>query len=151
MAKDIRETERLRKIFCNCFVCSKTNPQGLHLDVDFADGKSHAEFVPYQHMEGLAGLMHGGFSMMLMDEVMYYAIESHGINPVSLNINIDFISPAILTHRMCAEGNVEKIDGKKVYTTGRLFDMETGKDIVTAKALYYEVDMTQFLPNGLAE
>ena len=59
--------------FANCFVCSPTNPRGLHLKITTVDGKAHTEIVPEDYMCGLNGLMHGGFSLMLMDEVMYYA------------------------------------------------------------------------------
>lgn len=64
--------------FANCFVCSPTNPRGLHLKITTVDGKAHTEIVPEDYMCGLNGLMHGGFSLMLMDEVMYYADEGYG-------------------------------------------------------------------------
>lgn len=133
--------------FCNCFVCSKTNPDGLHLDVKYADGKSTADYVPKKNTEGLTGLMHGGFSMMLMDEVMYYAVESLGVDCVALHTETDFAGRAYVGHVLRAEGEVERRDGRKFYVKGRLWDTETGEDVVKATGLYYEVDMNEFLPD----
>lgn len=143
MIKDIRN----REIFHNCFVCSQTNPQGLKYKIEYKDGATYMEFLPKQYMEGLPGLMHGGFSMMMMDEVMLGAVTSVKIDSVSLNVNCDFISKAVLTHRLAAEGKVETIDGRKIYTTGRLWDLDTGKDVIRATGLYYNVDMDSFLPD----
>lgn len=41
---------------------------------------------------------------MIMDEVMFYAVESYEIDSVTLNSNVDFKSPAILGHTLTAEG-----------------------------------------------
>ena len=85
-----------------------------------------------------------------MDEVMLDAISSIKIDSVSLNVNCDFISQAILTHNLAAEGKIETVDGRKIYTTGRLWDMDTGKDVIRAKGLYYELDMDSFLPDEVS-
>lgn len=132
--------------FNNCFVCSPTNPYGLHLTNSYVNGRSHMELTPKPDMEGLTGLMHGGFSLMLMDEIMYYAVEGIGVDCVTLHSECDFLNPAILDHRMIAEGWVERRDRKKIFTRGELRDAETGKVIVSASGLYYQVDMKDFLP-----
>lgn len=132
--------------FNNCFVCSPTNPYGLHLTNSYVNGRSHMELMPKPDMEGLTGLMHGGFSLMLMDEIMYYAVEGIGVDCVTLHSECDFLNPAILDHRMIAEGWVERRDRKKIFTKGELRDAETGKVIVSASGLYYQVDMNAFLP-----
>lgn len=137
------------KKFTNCFVCSPTNPHGLHLKNKFVNGRAHMEFLPHRDMEGLMGLMHGGFSLMLMDEVMHYAVESLKIDIVTLNMNCDFVSPANLNHLLIAEGWIDERDGKKITACGELRDSVTGKVVVTAKGLYYQVDMKKFLPKSI--
>lgn len=131
--------------FSNCFVCSPTNPYGLHLTNTYVNGRSHMEITPHENMTGLQGLMHGGFSLMLMDEIMYYAMESLKVDTVTLSSKCDFISPAYIGHKLIAEGWVEKRDGKKIYAAGELVDADTGKVVVKATGLYYEVDMSSFL------
>ena len=133
--------------FSNCFVCSPTNPYGLHLTNTYVNGRSHMEITPHENMTGLQGLMHGGFSLMLMDEIMYYAMEGLKVDTVTLSSKCDFISPAYIGHTLIAEGWVEKRDGKKIYAAGELVDADTGKVVVKATGLYYEVDMSTFLPD----
>lgn len=133
--------------YSNCFVCSPTNPYGLHLTNSFVNGRSHMEITPHENMSGLKGLMHGGFSLMLMDEIMYYAMEGLHVDTVTLNSHCDFVSPAYIGHKMIAEGWVEKREGKKIYAAGELVDADTGKVIVRSTGLYYEMDMSAFLPD----
>lgn len=131
--------------FSNCFVCSPTNPKGLHLKITQEDNKARAEIVPEDYMCGLNGLMHGGFSLMLMDEVMYYAVDAYGVDSVTLHSDCDFKNPAVIGHKLVAEAWVNKREGKKFYTEGVLKDGDTV--IVTATGLYYEMDMSVFLTN----
>ena len=128
--------------FANCFVCSPTNPRGLHLKITTVDGKAHTEIVPEDYMCGLNGLMHGGFSLMLMDEVMYYAVEGYGVDSVTLHSECDFKTRSYRSQ--VSGGSVgHKKRGKKFYTEGVLKDGDTV--IVTATGLYYEMDMSVFL------
>ena len=131
--------------FPNCFVCSPTNPIGLHLNVTVENHRARTEFVPNENMSGLDGIMHGGFSLMIMDEVMFYAVESYEIDSVTLNSNVDFKSPAILGHTLTAEAWVAKRDGRKLFVEGELRDGDTV--VVASKGLYYEMDMSSFLPD----
>ena len=133
--------------FRNCFVCSPTNPIGLHMTNSYVGERSHMEIVPNENMCGLNGIMHGGFSLMIMDEIMYYAVDYFGVDSVTLHTDCDFKSPAVIGHKLIAEGWVTKRDGKKFYAAGELRDAETGMVVVTATGLYYEMDLSKFLPD----
>ena len=85
--------------------------------------------------------------MMIMDEAMYYAMEGLKVDTVTLNSHCDFVSPAYIGHKLIAEGWVEKRDGKKIYAAGELIDADTGKVVVKTTGLYYEMDMSVFLPD----
>lgn len=82
---------------------------------------------------------------MLMDEVMYYAVDAYGVDSVTLHSDCDFKNPAVIGHKLVAEAWVNKREGKKFYTEGVLKDGDTV--IVTATGLYYEMDMSVFLTN----
>ncbi len=131
--------------FKNCFVCSPTNPIGLHLTNTYVGDRSHMEIVPNENMCGLNGIMHGGFSLMIMDEIMYYAVDRFGVDSVTLHSECDFKNPAVIGHRLVAEGWVTKRDGKKFFVEGELKDGDTV--VVSAKGLYYEMDLSKFLPD----
>ena len=134
--------------YVNCFVCSPVNPFGLRLKNEFIDGKAHMEFVPTQYHAGLNGLMHGGFSLMLIDEVMLNAVDHilH-VDAVTLNSSTDFKNPAKIGHRMVCEAWVTKQEGRKIYIDAVVFDADdNNKEIVTSKGLFYQMDMDSFLP-----
>ena len=132
--------------YTNCFVCGMTNPYGLHIPKSYdEDGVCHMVFTPHENMSGMNGLMHGGFSLMLLDEVMLNACDGAGLDCVTLNSNTDFLSPAILGHEMEATGWIEEIERKKVFVRAELKDCVTGKLIVRGKGLFYQVDMDEFL------
>ena len=76
---------------------------------------------------------------------MFYAVESYEIDSVTLNSNVDFKSPAILGHTLTAEAWVAKRDGRKLFVEGELRDGDTV--VVASKGLYYEMDMSSFLPD----
>lgn len=131
--------------FKKCFVCSPHNPYGLQLVNSFVDGRSHMELTPHKNMEGLNGYMHGGFALMLLDEIMVYAVEGLQIDSLTLHSECDFKNPAHIGRKLIAEGWVEKQDGRKIYTSGELRDAETGTIIASGKGLYYQMDMKSFL------
>lgn len=132
--------------FPNCFVCSPENPIGLHLNVTVENHRARTEFVPDKNMSGLDGIMHGGFSLMILDEVMFYAVKSYEIDNVTLNSNVDFKNPAIIGHTLVAEAWVAKRDGRKIFTEGEIRDGD--KIAASSRGLYYEMDMSSFLPGS---
>lgn len=132
-----------------CFVCGPDNPVGLHLVNRYIDGKAHMEFTPTENMAGLTTknktLMHGGFTGMLFDEVMMYAMIGLGIQAVTLNLNIDYVSPARVGHHMTAESWITNRERKKIWAAAEIRDDETGNIVAKATGLYYQVDMTSFI------
>ena len=142
----------INKFFTKCFVCGDDNPYGLHLTNTYMDGRSHVEITPGLAQMGLStggdsGLMHGGFTMMLFDEALYYVCKAGlGVDVVTINMNIDFKSPAIVGHCLAAEAWVTDRDGRKIFLEGSVFDMDNeNKEVAHCKGLYMEMDLTRFL------
>lgn len=135
-----------------CFVCGPDNADGLHLQNRYIDGKAHMEFTPTERMIGLVtrkgSLMHGGFTSMIFDEVMTYVMMGRGIETVTLNMSIDYVSPARTGHHMVAEAWIERTEGRKLWAEAEIVDEETGETVAKAKGLYYKVDLTAFI-NGI--
>jgi len=132
-----------------CYVCGPDNKAGLHLKNRYIDGKSHMEFTPDENMIGLvtrkSSLMHGGFTSMLFDEVMTYVLMGQGFETVTLNMSIDYVSPAWTGHHMTAEGWIERREGKKIWTAAEIIDDETGETVAKATGLYYRVNLSEFI------
>lgn len=149
----IREKDpEINKYFSKCFVCGDDNPYGLHLTNTFQDGRSHVEGRPGLAQMGLCtggdnGLMHGGFSMMMLDEAFYYVCKAGlGQDVVTIFLNSRFKSPAILGHKLAAEAWLTKRDGKKIFMDGRIIDMDNdNKVVIEADAMYMSIDLDDFL------
>ena len=142
----------IKKYFSKCFVCGDDNPDGLHLVNTFQDGRSHVEGRPGPAQMGLCtggdnGLMHGGFSMMMMDEAFYYVCKAGlGLDVVTIYLNTNFTSPAILGHKLAAEAWLTDRQGKKIFMEGHIIDMDNdNKVVVHADAMYMAVDLESFL------
>lgn len=63
--------------FPGCFACGKENPRGIKLAIFEEDGIIQAEFKPTADLAGFPGIMHGGISCTLLDEIMWYASFAH--------------------------------------------------------------------------
>lgn len=53
-----------------CFACGALNPLGLHLQFRLDDEWLEASFTPAPHLQGFAGVMHGGIAAVILDDLM---------------------------------------------------------------------------------
>lgn len=54
-----------------CFACGVKNPAGLHLRFEpLGEDGLQSAYTPGQQYQGFAGIVHGGFLSLLLDEVM---------------------------------------------------------------------------------
>jgi acyl-coenzyme A thioesterase PaaI-like protein len=55
----------------HCFACGSQNPVGLHLQFTLdGEGGLRSEYTPDARYQGYAGIVHGGFIGLLLDEVI---------------------------------------------------------------------------------
>jgi acyl-coenzyme A thioesterase PaaI-like protein len=53
-----------------CFACGQQNPFGLHLRFEPEPDGIVAYFTPGPHLQGFAGVLHGGIAATVLDDVM---------------------------------------------------------------------------------
>lgn len=128
-----------------CFGCGKDNPIGLHLEVTYIDNKAHIEFEVKPDYCGYPGLLHGGLTALLIDEVTYYAIKKLDIVAVTTSLTIDYLSPGLEGHTLICEAEIVRQDGRKLDVKGNIKDAMDGKLIAKAIGKYLEVDMNKVL------
>lgn len=133
--------------FANCFVCSPTNPAGLHIANTPVGDRQHMEFEALENMTGHGGFMHNGFAMMVLDDIMIYVVDALDLDSVTLHTECDVKRPARIGEKLVAESWLTKRDGKKLFVRGEL-RTEDGELIASADGLYYIVDIAAFLANG---
>ena len=80
---------------------------------------------------GPPGHAHGGSMAAVLDEAMGAAVWMHDRPAVAVNLNTDFRCMLPLGTDAYLEARIEKIDGRKVFTRGRLHD---GGDTVFCEA-----------------
>ena len=120
------QNDVLNEATANCFICGSKNEAGLKLKY-YRDesGKSFTEFVIPEHLVGYKGIFHGGLITAVLDDLMYYAMEPDARNVMTVNINVNFRSPAYTGRKVKAIGEIFEKNGKVVKVKGRLLEGET--------------------------
>jgi uncharacterized protein (TIGR00369 family) len=92
----------------NCFACGPTNPIGMHLHIDLAEGGASASWTVGADFVGWSDKLHGGIIATLLDEVMAWAPSSYDSWAVTAEMSIRFRSPATPGEEIRAEARVVK-------------------------------------------
>ena len=73
-----------------CFACGNQNPHGLHLKFRVDGDKVKTTFVPRPEHQGYPGIMHGGLTTTIMDELMARCINKLGLHGVTARMELRF-------------------------------------------------------------
>ena len=95
--------------------------------------------------QGPPGQAHGGSMASVLDEAMGAAAWIAGHLVVAVQLNTSFRKMLPLGTDALMEAWVERIEGRKVYTRGRLLD-EQGEPFAEAEAIFLELDASRFRP-----
>ncbi|MCR4600982.1 MAG: PaaI family thioesterase [Clostridia bacterium] len=142
---------KVDKVYEKCFVCGTDNPGSLHFINRIEEDRGVLEFDPKPFMTGLVTdsreLMHGGFTMMMFDEIMLYSIKHLlDIDAVSLNVSVDFLNPARMEYHYRVETVVRERERRKIWMDAI---MKAGDiDVARATGLYYQVMVENFVNTG---
>ena len=139
-----------------CFICGMENPIGLHLHIyETAPGEVEAAYIAPDHFQGYLGVLHGGISAALIDEIAGRALM--GSDPMDLR----FMFTAKLEvkyHKNVPIGKPLKIVGKAGKSKARyaeawagIYDVETGELLAEGNALLMDVPTDQFDRSRLSE
>jgi uncharacterized protein (TIGR00369 family) len=126
------------------FGSGKENPCSLHLVTKPEGNKVIIELTVDETHCCFPGILHGGITFAMLDEVMCYAIFEQKVSAVTLSATIDFIKPSRVGHSLRAEGWIEQIDGKLIKTASLVTDLDTAICIAKASGMYKVVDFSKF-------
>ena len=89
--------------------------------------------------EGPPGHAHGGAAAALLDEAMGFAgwLSGHTVVAVKLTVNFRQLVP--LGKELLFEGQVVRVDGRKITTRGRLFDRDDNT-LTDAEGLFLNLE-----------
>jgi uncharacterized protein (TIGR00369 family) len=130
-----------------CFGCGADNPFGLHLIKGYVGDKARIEFKVKPEHAGYPGLMHGGITCVLFDEVMYHTIARKGIIAVIAKMTVDYRSPALVGDGLICEAWIVRHEGRKIEVSASIVNERTDKLVAEGKGLFIEVDLEKLLAN----
>ncbi len=124
-----------------CFACGPSNPYGLKLKIEVEPGgKSYVEFIPKREYEGYPGIMHGGITSTILDEIMVYACKSYGEDVVTAKIEVRFLKPVPIGKKLIAQGKVVEKKGRAFITEGEITG-EDGTLLAKAKGTFFPMKL----------
>ena len=103
--------------------------------------------------EGPPGHVHGGFIAAAFDEVLGFAQGLSGHPGMTARLTINYRSPTPLYEELRLVGDIDRIDGRKIYAKGELRVVADGRLCAEAEGLFVSVNSDVFarLMSGRAE
>lgn len=123
-------------------VLGKANPLAPPLELEMSSDLIVATATFGSAYEGPPGCVHGGWIAASFDEVLGAAQSISGSGGMTAYLNVDYRSPTPLHEPVRFEGALERVEGRKIYTRGRLFHGDTLT--AEAHALFISIDFGRF-------
>lgn len=128
-----------------CFGCSASNPQGLHLT--FSLDSSHPDRITSTSIvnltrlhEGPPGYIHGGIIATLLDEAMGKLNLPLGVIGMTRHMEVDYLRPAPLHTSLTLVGTHILRDGRKLHHRAELMHPD-GTVLARAKGLFLVIHL----------
>lgn len=110
-------------------------PINLHVEGDEIVG----EVVWNSAYEGPPGCCHGGHIAAAFDEVLGLAQDLAGQSGMTGTLTIRYRKPTLLHTRHRFAGRLDRVEGRKIFTTGELYDPE-GTLLAEAEAIFIAIN-----------
>ena len=150
------KTERKkRKVICKqiptpfSITCGSDNPASLGCQFyELEGGEVGTIFTPKNIHEGHRGIMHGGMSGAVLDELMGRATLHADFNGedqwtpmyVTAEMTVQYKKPILVGTRMYGYGRIDKVEGRCCYATSGIID-ENDEIMARATGVYVRVDL----------
>lgn len=120
-----------------CFVCGMQNPIGLKIIFETDGDRVWAKFTPEDEFQGFPGILHGGITFALLDEVMGRAAMELDDAPwmMTAKAELRFRKPVPIGEQLTLMGELTRIRRRTVEGHGQLC-LKDGSVAVEATALY---------------
>lgn len=119
-----------------------SNPLSPPMTLEEREGRVHGAVVFGTAYEGPPGHVHGGFVAAAFDEVLGFAQSLTGNPGMTGSLTIRYRRPTPLHVPLRFEAGVDRIEGRKIHTSGRLLHGDTVT--AEAEALFVSIDAERF-------
>jgi uncharacterized protein (TIGR00369 family) len=129
----------------HCFGCGPNNPIGFHLEKSYVGDRSRIEYKVRPEHASYPGMMHGGVTCVLLDEVMYHIVARLGIEAVTTSLTVDYRHVALVGRRLICEAWIENRKGRRIEVSATVVDAESGTVIADGRSTFLEVDLSRLV------
>jgi acyl-coenzyme A thioesterase PaaI-like protein len=116
-----------------------SNPLSPPISLKAVDGRVAGSVVFGSAYEGPPTCVHGGFVAAAFDEVLGFAQCATGNPGMTGQLTIRYIKPTPLHQTLTFDAGVDRIEGRKIFASGKLFAGET----LTAEATGVFISITR--------
>ncbi len=128
----------MEKLVNRCFGCSEINPIGLKLRFSYKDDEAITKWVPKEEYQGWPGILHGGITATILDEVMAKLIEHKGIYAVTAEMNVRYVKKIEIGKELFAKSWFEKQSPKIFYVKAKIQNKD-GEVLAKGSGKYFRV------------
>lgn len=124
-----------------CFVCGMQNPIGLKLIFEGDGQRVWASFTAKEEHQGYPGVLHGGITFALLDEVIgRAAMELDESSPwmMTARAEMRYRKPVPIGQELTLVGQITRVRSRAVEGRGEL-RLSDGSVAVEAEAMYVKV------------
>lgn len=112
------------------------NPIAPPCEVQFLpDGTVRSEFTLNSVYEGPPGMVHGGVSAMILDQLLGMVADHNGTPGLTASLELRYRRPTMLDEPLVAEARIDRVEGRRAHAAGRILNTE-GKPTIEATAMF---------------
>lgn len=120
----------------------RANPLAPPVELAFDDGRILGTATFGAAYEGPPGCVHGGYIAAAFDEVLGSTQSLSGSPGMTGRLTVHYRSPTPLHTELRFEGTLDRVDGRKIHTSGRLWAGEVL--CAEAEGLFISIDFSKF-------
>lgn len=128
----------MEKLVNRCFGCSEINPIGLKLKFSYKDDEAVTKWIPKEEYQGWPGILHGGITATILDEVMAKLIEHKGIYAVTAEMDVKYVKKIEIGKELIARAWFEKQSPKIFYVKSKIQN-KNGEVLAKGNGKYFRV------------
>jgi putative hydrolase of the HAD superfamily len=119
-----------------CFACGTENPCGLHMpDIHLEGHECVCRFTPGRAHQGWSGILHGGLTSTLLDEIMTHLLWRRGFDAVTAEMTVRFKSRIVVDEPLEIRARITRRRGRLAETEGQV-TLADGTLAATASAKF---------------
>lgn len=124
--------------FNHCFGCGPTNASGLRLSFTETDDGVEVEYTVPAHLQGAAGIVHGGIQATLLDETLCMTAYAKAGTPVFTGeLTVRYLRPVPTATRLRVHGRIVEAKAKGWIIAGTITLADTGEELTRAHGRFF--------------